>query len=513
MISYNQKHKIFYWVGPFESRHVPKDAGFEWSQKYKTWLTKSPYIAYQLIGEADNDARFELTGIDNNIFDSKQPNDIFNRKGLSVPKGLSYLPFQIAGITHLVSQLEKRRSVLLADEQGLGKTVQAIGVANHFGFKKILVICPASLRLNWAREIEKWHIHNPGVKPLLSGKDAYDPQKSAVVSYHLAGKVEDYEPDFIIIDEGHYLKNRDTKRTQYILGVNGLIEKAPSIILTGTPLPNGKPNELYPILRKCAPECINYMSYWDYVRHFCELDFGNYRDYRIIGAKNQKELFTRLRGSGFMTRRLKKDVLKDLPPKRHKMVVFPASGGLKKILDKESEFDALEIARHGVPVGSGLPEIRREMGIEKVPVTVEYISNLLDSGTEKLIVFAHHIEVVDLLSTALKKYNPVVIKGDTPAKTRQYYVDLFQTDPLIRIAVGNLQSMGTGWTLTSAHDVVFVEASWVPGENDQCADRAHRIGQNERVMLHFLVVEGSIDARILGSAALKARDSKGVLDG
>lgn len=519
MITFNSKYNLYIWKGAYENRHKPQGAGFEWHSQGKAWVTASPYIAYQLFDQADRTAKKTLLNIATNIWASSQVDASMTMTDIPAPKGESYFSFQKAGIEHMVTQMKKgRRAVGCFDEQGLGKTVQAIGVANVLGYKKILVICPASLRLNWARELEIWHIHNPGVEPILNGKQSFHPDRSCVVSYELAAKVKDFEPDLIIVDETHYIKTPGAKRTSLILGDfnkkwPGIITKAPAVFLSGTPIPNGKPIEIWPLLFKCAPDAIEYLKYWTFLRKYCaywEDDFGGVH---VTGAKNKKELFIRLRGSGFMTRRLKKDVLKDLPPKQYKMVVFPESSNTRKIVDKESEFNAQEIITHGVPVGTALPELRREMGIAKLDQSVNYIKNLLDGGTEKVVVFAYHTEVNSRLEKMFEKYCPVKITGSTPAALRQKYCDLFQTDPKVRVLIGNLQAAGTGFTLTKAHDVVFVEGSWVPGENDQCSDRCHRIGQKDSVLIHYLVVEGSLDAKILGAAAIKAKDSKGVLDG
>jgi SWI/SNF-related matrix-associated actin-dependent regulator 1 of chromatin subfamily A len=461
-----------------------------------------------------------LMGVTANIHLSNQADASMTVTSVPAPKGQAYKPFQLAGIDHMVSQLRRgRRSLGLFDEQGNGKTVQAIGVANYFGMKKLLVICPASLRLNWAREIEKWHLHSNGVTPVITGKDLFHLDRSVVVSYNLATKVKEFEPDLIIVDESHYIKNSGTVRTQLILGNlkekwPGLVAKAPTLFLSGTPLPNGKPNELWPLLFKCAPDCISNLNFWNFVRRFCRVEDDGDGGVIFRGAKKTTipELFVRLRGSGFMTRRLKKDVLKDLPPKQYQMVVFPKDSKTAKVVRKEKEFNAHEIITHGVPVGSALPGLRREMGIAKLDQSVNFIKTLLDGGVDKLVVFAYHTEVNAELTKRLAGYGAVKITGSTPAALRQDHCDAFQSDPRVRVLVGNLQAAGTGFTLTAAHNVVFVEGSWVPGENDQCADRVHRIGQNERVTVFFLVVTGSLDARILSSAAGKATDVKGVLD-
>jgi SWI/SNF-related matrix-associated actin-dependent regulator 1 of chromatin subfamily A len=512
VLIFNPSHKLFIWRGAYETRHLPKEAGFIWSGAGKCWYTADKYIAYQLAKYAQNGAADELKGVRFKIQASSRKDPL-----LGVEAKL--YPFQNAGVENIVDNFKAgRRYQMLDDEQGLGKTVQAICVANTLGFGRLLVICPASLRLNWDREIKKWHKNSPGNQVLLTGKQEIDPGKSLIASYDLAVKLKkgsDYKADLIIVDEHHYLKSPAAKRTQLVLGDGegwpGLIKDTPALFLSGTPLPNGRPSELWNLIFRCAPDVINYMAYWPFIRRYCNFYEDSYGSVVLKGAKNRKELFIRLRGSGFMTRRLKKDVLQDLPDKRYKMVVFPTTGETARVLKKEEPFNAAEIKKHGVPVGTALPEIRREMGLAKVKQSVEYITNLLEGGEDKVVVFAHHIDVVDNLSQGLSRYNPVMIKGSTPLSQRQAYVDAFQKNPKCRVFLGN-EAAEEGWTLTASRDCVLVEPEWVPGKNEQRIDRLHRIGQTRGVIVHTLVVENSLDAKILGTAADKAVDIKNVLD-
>lgn len=516
MLTYSQQRKMFVWTGPPETAHIPKKAGFRWHPQGQRYVTESPFTAYPLRVHTKG-VDFKLLRVRQQIDKSTCP-DAFNGN-LPKPEGVSYLPFQSSGIAHMADQLKAgRHAVGCMDEQGLGKTVQAIGVANALGLKRLLVICPASLALNWAREIEKWHIHNPGVEIVMNGKHTPRSGRTVITSYNLAPQTRDCEADLIIIDEAHYIKNHEAQRTQLVLGDAatqwpGLVNKAQTVFLSGTPLPNGKPNELWPILRRTAPDMLEqYKEYRAYIERFCRFQEDEYTGELVIrGAKNKEELFIRLRGSGFMTRRLKKDVLKDLPPKHHKMVVFTPTRGTREVMEQEKGFSAQEILEHGMP--GELEDTRKAMGLAKVAQCLQYIENLLQGGTEKLVVFCHHLEVGQVLEAGLKKYGAVRIAGHTPVPQRQQHVDMFQNCPGTRVMIGNLQAAGVGFTLTKAHDVVFVEASWVPGENDQAADRCHRIGQLNGVLLHFLVVQGSLDAAILSSAARKKTDSSGVLDG
>jgi SNF2 family DNA or RNA helicase len=470
------------------------------------WKTKSPFKALFFRDYADASAKTALapwlraldesTATERTVFD------------IPVPDGLSYLPFQEAGIVYAA----RRSNCLLADEPGLGKTIQAIGLANLLELRRLLVICPAGLRLNWAREIEKWHIGNPGVEVLLTGKNgAGQAGRSVVTSYDLADCVERTPFDLVVVDEAHYVKNWATQRAQTVLGIKG----SPGLIalskrrlaLTGTPIPN-RVNEIYPVLRAMVPGVIDSMSYRAFIQYSGIVEGEG----RVIGVKREEELYYRLR-AGCMVRRLKKDVLKDLPEKTYKLVVFPKDSATAKVLLRERQFSAAEILKHGAPVGTALPEIRREMGIAKVPKAIQYILDLIEQGVRKVVVYAHHRDVVSLLSRGLMDHHPVVVSGETAAGARQNAVDRFQEDPKIKIFIGNIVAAGVGITLTAAKDVVFVECSWVPGENEQAEDRVHRVGQRDGVTVHQLVVQESLDAAILGAAARKRADIFKILQG
>ena len=439
------------------------------------------------------------------------------------PEGLDYYPFQEAGVWNLSEQIDHLGAVMCADEQGLGKTIQAVGVANVKGFKRIMVVGPASLRLNWIRELEKWHVHNPGIQAVMPGVKNFRPDRalSLVTSYDLAWKLKkQYKPDYLIVDEAHHIKNPYAKRTQVVLGNaiekwGGFVQDTPTIFLTGTPLPNGRPNEIWPLLRRCVPDVIDRLGNRAFIQKFCTYYDDGYGGVVVNGAKNTRELFLRLRGSGFMTRRLKKDVLKDLPAKRYKMVVFPAnSKELRKALEKEDRFSIAEINENGgSSLGvSGLPEVRHEMGLAKVPQALTYLRDFLIGGTAKAVIFCHHLSVMAELAAGLGEYNPLLFNGSTSPKRRQEIVDSFQTDPARRVFIGNAAA-AEGITLTAAQDVFIIEPEWVPGQNDQRVDRLHRIGQEGSVLVHYIVVENSLDAKILGASEKKQRDIENILTG
>src|SRR5574343_20431 len=509
ILRYSASSNLF---GLFSAASLQREArriGFEWDVR-GFFKSPSPYRAIQFAQYADQTAKRALRPYLQAVRESQATDSILE---IPAPAGLAYMPFQKAGIAYA----SRRMNTLLGDEPGLGKTIQAIGLANYLGLSRLLVVCPAGLRLNWAREIAKWHLRDGSTDVLLDGKGKIRPHRSTIVSYDLAVRLRAdlmrQQYDLVILDEGHYLKNPSAHRTKTALGYrrkaeSGLISLAPRrVVLTGTPIPNHV-DECYSVIRALAPETIDSMNFRAFLGHYAIVKSNGFGD-KVVGIRHEAELYQRLR-AGFMVRRLKADVLKDLPDKTYKMVVFDKSG-FKSVLNRERQFSAAEILSRGLPVGSALPEIRRERGIAKAPLVSQYVEDLLEDGTPAVVVFAHHVDVVKILAQNLNRYAPNVITGQTSAKERQEAIDSFQKGG--RVIICNIVAGGVGVTLTRAADVVFAEASWVPGENEQAEDRAHRIGQTRGVLVHHLVGEGSLDAAILGSAAMKRRNIRTILDG
>lgn len=397
---------------------------------------------------------------------------------------------------------------LLADEPGLGKTAQAIFAAKLLNAPYVLVICPASVVENWKREIQMWW-------PELRGWN--------VISYDRAmrdhGKVDwaGSGGGVLILDEAHYLKTRDTKRTQAVFGkkcdgVGGLVEKAKHVfLLTGTPMPNA-PNELWPMLRAVMPDAIKGLktgkpvAYWPFAMRYCKMERNYLGHDTIVGGKNLPELRERMKP--FVLRRKKADVLKDLPPIRFD--VLPLTGKIDmKGLEAEYEMIAKALEDGGIEalkaIAPHVATLRRLTGAAKVAPVVEWVRDQLDGGMEKIVLFAQHKEVITNLALPLLKTSYVaVVDGSTT--DRQAQVDRFQNDPKCRIFIGQIQAAGTGITLTAASDLVFVESDWVPANNEQAAFRIHRIGQKNACTVRFATIAGSIDEQIQRACARKLED-------
>lgn len=439
---------------------------------------------------------------------------------ISVPAGLEYLPFQCAGIAYAT----QRTHALIADEMGLGKTVQAIGVANTLEARRVLVVSPASLKHNWRREFKKWSVNNNLLVEIIEGEEEYDFKGDVIIINYdiLQGHRSELKKrpwDLVILDECHYLKNGRTDRTLEVFGgikrnpdktIKERFDPIPAkrmLLLSGTPLVN-KPKELWPLVRAIDPEGLG-ADWYRFATRYCQavpIERWSTQTNRMErigwkwdGADNLDELQEIMR-SRFMVRRLKKDVLTELPPKCRQVIVLDPKPQLAKLVAKE----VLTYAQHSaniedyetvLPSIGEMSELRKKIAIKKVPYAVEHIKEVLNE-TEKVVVFAHHHEVLDALSKAFEKES-VRIDGRVALSDRQTAVDRFQSDPSCRVFIGGIQAAGVGITLTAASVVVFVELDWVPGNVSQAEDRLHRIGQKESVLVQHIVLEGSLDERVV----------------
>lgn len=448
------------------------------------------------------------------------------------PEGLTFYPYQIAGIEYLIAH----KKALLADDQGLGKTIQVAGLINEVQPERILIICPASLKHNWEYELNTWcdvPSNCPyNIEIVDGGKHKFVNHKNKfvrIVNYELCHKLQDKigdDYDLVVLDEVHYLKNCTAKRTQAILGGDGIARRSERVVaISGTPVEN-RPIELWPmvasIFRKYWP--IDLMSYRDYGEFFCaaydeqvrvyDRKRGGVRyvkEFNVRGSSNLDTLNGLLR-ERFMLRRLKRDVLPQLPSKQYSVIDIAMSQTEKRqiggLIRQEDEY--AENVLRSIETGQRLPpmedmaSVRQELGLMKIPFATDFAKQILDSG-ESVILFVYHTAVAEALAENLKDYGVSMIIGKTPSKKRQQNVTEFQSGKN-KVFVGNLIAAGTGLTLTKAHNVVFVESSWVPGQNEQAVDRAHRISQDKKVHAYFLTWYGSMDAQILRTSINKQKN-------
>ena len=416
-------------------------------------------------------------------------------------------PFQKIGIKFLM----ERKYALLADEMGTGKSCQAIVSARDLREDKILILCPASVKYHWENEINIWD-PTASVRIVNGSKWKAVPAKYTIINYDLIHKkaiavaLLKIQYDILICDEAHYLKNARTKRTKMVYSIHGLAERAVRVwLMTGTPVLN-RPVEIYPMLRRFMPERLGKFSdYMAFTRKFC----GGYQGkwgWDDRGATNIEQLSTYL--DSFMLRRLKKDVMKELPDKIYQKILFDApTREMTELVKKErAEYKKEDM------LGS-FSTMRQEVGLAKIPLVVEHLENLLEE-TDKVIVFAYHRKVLEELRRRLKDHNPVLLYGGLSAEQKQKCVDDFVTDRNKRVFLGQIDAAGIGidGLQKVANTVVFAEISWVPGQIRQAIDRCHRIGQENKVLVQFLMMKGGIDIQIYEGVAHKSKVVKKLVD-
>jgi len=578
-ITYNETHQIFIAestiaeVSLFSAkrggagwRFCPKGCAPKWRCKCcatdapaKTWWTDDPMKVRGLVDLCDAKARAALGDVE----DAIELSGAADAEGdFPAPEGLAYLPYQRAGIAYGL----KRESVLIADEMGLGKTIQALGIANaDSSVSSIMILCPASLRINWAREAAKWLVRDFGAPFVVTkGSDTIPADARVVICNYdlmwrkgLLPQLMGRTWDLLVADEAHYCKNtRGAKRAKALLGewdkkakrfVPGLVSTARrKVFLTGTPLPNGKAEEVFPLLKSLAPRTFN--NWKKFVTRYAgarqeHVRVSRYQT-RLVWTFDHDaaryalpELQDQMRAA-CMVRRTKSEVLAELPAKRHQMITLPADdAALRATLKAEAAKLAGSKAALAALLDAGqydeaaaqladldvsfeeIAKMRSEAAEAKIPAAVEHCAAVLDAhgfdgapSTPKLIVFAHHHCMIDALVSQLAPYGVVKVDGRDSMEARQSAVDAFQNNPAVRVFVGQIQAAGVGLTLTAASHVVFAELSWVPGDNAQAEDRAHRIGQQSNVLVQHLVLEGSLDELIARLLQGKRKRSDDALD-
>ena len=436
-----------------------------------------------------------------------------------VPDGLAYLPYQRAGIEYAL----ERKHCMIADEPGLGKTIQALGIANASGARRIIVVCPASLRLQWQRQCRLWLIRPHTSQAVLNSRQPINPGAEVLLlSYEMAraapvlGQVLQRQWDLLVVDESHYLKTPTAARTRMILGSDkelGLAGVCKRVVaLTGTPMPN-RPKECYTMARALDWESIDNMSasaFEDRYNPSRTLENG----FKLESTNNLSELHARLR-IRFMIRRNKAAVLTDLPAKRYELAYIEPTAEIRRIIAAERllDIDTGQMEGLNAEIWGQVSTLRREMGVAKVGRAVDHVRTLLDGGVDKVVLFAYHREVVSSLAREFGD-EAVAVHGSVLPRDREAAKKAFVENPKVKVFIGQLTAAGTGVDgLQEVCDrAVFVEASWTPGENEQCVDRLHRIGQKSSVLAQFLVAPGSLDERIIGKAIEKYHVIDRVLD-
>jgi len=399
-----------------------------------------------------------------------------------------------------IEKLAGSRRFILADDMGLGKTTSTIIAALETGSKKILIVCPASLKINWQREIENYSDRSVYIS---EGKKFSTDEDFTIINYDILKNF--YDPkniqeslihksnfDLVILDEAHMISNPQAQRTKII---NSFVKDVKRVwLLTGTPM-TSRPMNYFNLLSIIeSPVAQNWMAYA--IRYCQGYQFmaGKRKVWNVQGASNLEEL--RDRTSKQMLRRLKEDVL-DLPDK----IISPVYLRLKSkdyeemmgeyyewFDNKKDESSSLTIQF------SKLMKVRKIIANEKIKHTIEFVENIIEQG-KKVIIFTNFTDTLQMIHNHFGKQS-VYLDGSCSKPQRQFAVDQFQENEKIKVFVGNLKAAGVGLTLTSAEVVIMNDLSFVPAEHAQAEDRAYRYGQKNNVLVYYPLFENTIEGAI-----------------
>jgi SWI/SNF-related matrix-associated actin-dependent regulator 1 of chromatin subfamily A len=399
-----------------------------------------------------------------------------------------------------IQKLVENKKFILADDMGLGKTTSTIIAALESGSKKVLIICPATLKINWKREIENY---SDKTVFIAESKNFSTESDFVIINYDIIKNFHDTKKkdesqilasnfDLVIVDEAHYIKNATAQRTKLI---NDIVKKTERLwLLTGTPM-TSRPIDYFNLLSLVdSPVAKNWMAYA--IRYCAGYQFkvGNRKVWNVMGSSNLEEL--RDRTLGLTLRRLKENVL-DLPDK----IITPVYLRLKSKQYEEvmgeyyDWYDKNPEESKSLTVQfSKLTKVRQIIADEKIAQTIELAENILEQD-KKVIIFCNFTDSLNKITEHFGKA-AVKLDGSMSKPERQHSVDEFQDNPKVKVFVGNIKAAGVGITLTSAEAVIMNDLSFLPSDHAQAEDRAYRYGQKNNVLVYYPIFENTIEGVI-----------------
>lgn len=399
-----------------------------------------------------------------------------------------------------IQKLVENKKFILADDMGLGKTTSTIIAALESSSKKVLIICPATLKINWKREIENY---SDKTVFIAESKNFSTEADFVIINYDIIKNFHDTKKkdesqilasnfDLVIVDEAHYIKNATAQRTKLI---NDIVKKTERLwLLTGTPM-TSRPIDYFNLLSLVdSPVAKNWMAYA--IRYCSGYQFkvGNRKVWNVMGSSNLEEL--RDRTLGLTLRRLKENVL-DLPDK----IITPVYLRLKSKQYEEvmgeyyDWYDKNPDESKSLTVQfTKLTKVRQIIADEKIKETIELAENILEQD-KKVIIFCNFTDSLNKITEHFGKA-AVKLDGSMSKPERQHSVDQFQENPKVKVFVGNIKAAGVGITLTAAEAVIMNDLSFLPSDHAQAEDRAYRYGQKNNVLVYYPIFENTIEGII-----------------
>ena len=399
-----------------------------------------------------------------------------------------------------IQKLVENKKFILADDMGLGKTTSTIIAALETGAKKILIICPATLKINWKREIENYSDRSIFIS---EGKTFSTEHDFVIINYDIIKNFHDTKKkdesqviaanfDLVVVDEAHYIKNPTAQRTKLINDIAKNVDRL--WLLTGTPM-TSRPMDYFNLLHLIeSPVAKNWMAY---AIRYCsgyQFNVGGRKVWNVTGSSNLEEL--RDRTTGLVLRRLKENVL-DLPEK----IITPVYLRLKSKAYEEvmgeyyDWYDKNPEESKSLTVQfTKLTKVRQIIADEKISQTIELAENIIEQD-KKVIIFCNFTDSLNKICEHFGK-TAVKVDGSMSKPERQKSVDNFQENDKVKVFVGNIKAAGVGLTLTSGEAVIMNDLSFLPSDHAQAEDRAYRYGQKNNVLVYYPIFENTIEGII-----------------
>lgn len=506
---------------------IMREHGLDYSVPGRCLMTREPYAAAAFGEYATPAAAAELAPILTEVAASWALTPASaDWPDYLKPDRQSPYPLQLADLEYAL----RRQHTLIGDEPGVGKTPTAIMYANLLaagrGDFRALAIVPASIRLQWADRIRQWStIPKTRLSVLSTGARGVPPTSAGIhwtiLSYDGARggpacrAIMANHYDLLVLDEAHYLKTPTTGRARSIFGAadrgTWIAQRCAHVLaLTGTPIPN-RPREAYTLARHLCHEAIDFMSEKAFHERFNPRADRRAETGRVIGVREAvgrcAELQTRLRAS-IMTRHLFADAFPQLRLPVYDLVYADNTAPVRAALEAEKLLDIdPETFQFEGPIDGAISTARKMMGLALAPQVVRYVDMLHAGGDDKIVVFAWHIEVLDILEKGLDRLGVVRVDGRTSERQKAAAIEQFRENPEIGVILGNVLSLGTGTDGLQhvSRRAVLAEPEWVSGHNEQCFRRLYRAGQKSQVLGDIFVARGSLAEYILGSSLRKGR--------
>lgn len=500
----------------------------------RCWWTRSPYLAAPFWAWVD--ARDEVTCASLGPFAwnyatsfAREPIQGTGVDAIRLPAGARPYPFQIAGVQRIML----RKRLLLGDDRGTGKTFQSLAAINLLRPRRVLIGCPAFLVDNWAKEAERWLVDPRSITILGRGKKAAPGEGVLILPFSKGHRFADSilagaPIEYLIADQVEQLKDPDARRSRPWLGEGGLFERAERVVATtGSPIPNN-PLEVHGLLAALSPEMRvsrdafkeSYCSTFRGVAKVATRSGGETAvEFEKNSGKHEAALNAELRASGTMVRRLKVDVLHQLPPKRVFLVHLTPTAAIEELVREEMTlYEQLQAklltSQEMISLQGHIANVRARLGLLKAPKIVEYLRWIIEGGETRVVLFMLHLAAIEEVRKSFDgtRVKVRVLSGAQSPRERDDHVTEFQKPGGCEVVIGQIKAAGLGLTMTASRIVVMGEISWTPTDNSEAQDRCWRISQERAVEIPILTWPDAVEERVLRTTAAKEISSAKILD-